>query len=71
MIRTFEELYTRLEKVFAENNIIVSMDNVKTIIEGSGTKADGTIYDIIETLNYNCNRTSEVEELVNVLFSIA
>lgn len=71
MIRTFEELYTRLEKVFTDNGIIVNMDNVKTIVEGNGTKADGSIYDIIETLTDYCEATAETKALVDTLHSIA
>jgi hypothetical protein len=71
MIRTFEELFTRLEKTFTDNNIIVSMDNVKAIIEGSATKADGNIFDIIETLADYCEATAETKELINTLHSIA
>ena len=40
----------RIYKAFAEQNIVVSKDVVTSILNGNGTKADGDVTDLIESL---------------------
>lgn len=40
----------RIYKALKANGIDTTLETIETIINGNGTKADGDIYDIIETL---------------------
>ena len=55
-------------KIFNEMNLNgfnVTFDTIDTILSGKGTKADGSITDIIESLRL-CN-TASAAELINAI----
>ena len=58
----------RIEKA---NGLDINKEDIETILNGTGTKADGTIYDIIETLRDYCEPTRTVKTLISTLYGIA
>lgn len=52
----------RIYKVLKANGIDTTLETIETIINGNGTKADGDIYDIIETLA-DVNEYGLIDEL--------
>lgn len=52
----------RIYKALQANEIDTTLETIETIINGNGTKADGDIYDIIETLA-DVNEYGLIDEL--------
>lgn len=52
----------RILKTLEENGISTNRETIETILNGNGTKADGTIEDLKETLR---NYTNESEDFIN------
>lgn len=52
----------RIYKALKANGIDTTLETIETIINGNGTKADGDIYDIIETLA-DVNEYGLIDEL--------
>lgn len=52
----------RIYKALQANGIDTTLETIETIINGNGTKADGDIYDIIETLA-DVNEYGLIDEL--------
>lgn len=52
----------RIYKALQANGINTTLETIETIINGNGTKADGDIYDIIETLA-DVNEYGLIDEL--------
>ena len=53
---------SRIYKALKANGIDTTLETIETIINGNGTKADGDIYDIIETLA-DVNEYGLIDEL--------
>lgn len=52
----------RIYKALKANGVDTTLETIETIINGNGTKADGDIYDIIETLA-DVNEYGLIDEL--------
>lgn len=52
----------RIYKALKANGIDTTLETIETILNGNGTKADGDIYDIIETLA-DVNEYGLIDEL--------
>lgn len=57
----------RIINLLNKNGITSDPDTIETIISGNGTKADGTIDDILQTIICYCEITDEVETIINEL----
>lgn len=56
----------RIYKALKANGINTTLETIETIINGNGTKADGDIYDIIETLA-DVNEYGLIDELYGMV----
>lgn len=63
------KLYARIYLALKRNGIEAEEEAIRTILEGTGTKADGDITDIIEALNA-CEYTHEIKNLLRTLYCI-
>ena len=72
------ELAKRIYTIFDNNGFFEYIESDKDeeietlalILDGNATPADGDIYLIIQSLQYECIATAETKKLINILYSM-